>query len=73
MDRLVAEDGDEGPIPEDWAETVEIGIPRVKTHMNLRIDADVVDWFREQGRGCQTRMNAVLRAFMEARQRSQRS
>jgi len=41
--------------------------------MNLRIDADVVDWFRAQGSGYQTRMNAVLRAFMEARRRFERS
>lgn len=37
-----------------------------KKHVGLRIDADVLEWFRGQGRGWQTRMNAVLRAYYEA-------
>jgi uncharacterized protein (DUF4415 family) len=34
--------------------------------MHLRVDADVLDWFKAQGRGYLTRMNAVLRCYMEA-------
>jgi uncharacterized protein (DUF4415 family) len=41
--------------------------------MNLRVDADVVDWFKRTGRGYQTRMNAVLRAYMESHRRERRS
>jgi uncharacterized protein (DUF4415 family) len=37
-----------------------------KTSVSLRIDADVLQWFKAQGPGYQTRMNAVLRAFKEA-------
>ena len=37
-----------------------------KTSISLRVDADVLDWFRAQGRGYQTRINAVLRAFKDA-------
>lgn len=37
-----------------------------KASVSLRIDADVLEWFKAQGRGYQTRMNAVLRAFREA-------
>ena len=37
-----------------------------KALLSLRIDADVIDWFRAQGAGYQSRMNALLRAFMEA-------
>jgi uncharacterized protein (DUF4415 family) len=37
-----------------------------KEAISLRIDADVLAWFREQGDGWQTRMNAVLRAFRDA-------
>ena len=40
--------------------------PRGKKHLGLRLDQDVVDWFKAQGRGYQTRMNAVLRSYMEA-------
>jgi uncharacterized protein (DUF4415 family) len=39
---------------------------RTKSLLSLRIDADVLAWFRAQGRGYQSRMNALLRAFMEA-------
>jgi uncharacterized protein (DUF4415 family) len=37
-----------------------------KESVSLRIDADVLAWFKAQGPGYQTRMNAVLRAFKEA-------
>jgi uncharacterized protein (DUF4415 family) len=49
----------------DWS-TVQVGIPEPKLQLTLRIDADVVDWFRAQGTGYQTRMNAVLRSYVEA-------
>jgi len=39
---------------------------RTKSLLSLRIDSDVLAWFRTQGRGYQSRMNALLRAFMEA-------
>ena len=37
-----------------------------KRLLSLRVDADVVEWFRAQGRGYQSRMNALLRAYMDA-------
>jgi len=37
-----------------------------KALLSLRIDADVIDWFKAQGAGYQSRMNALLRAYMEA-------
>ncbi|MBL8527912.1 MAG: BrnA antitoxin family protein [Burkholderiales bacterium] len=37
-----------------------------KTSISLRIDEDVLEWFKAQGPGYQTRMNAVLRAFKDA-------
>ena len=40
-------------------------VPR-KASISLRIDADVLDWFKAQGVGYQTRINAVLRAYREA-------
>jgi len=39
-------------------------VPR-KALLSLRIDADVIEWFRAQGTGYQSRMNALLRAYME--------
>ncbi len=37
-----------------------------KTSISLRVDTDVLEWFKAQGAGYQTRMNAVLRAFKDA-------
>jgi uncharacterized protein (DUF4415 family) len=39
-------------------------LPR-KKQLTLRIDNDVVAWYRSQGRGYQTRINALLRAYMQ--------
>lgn len=48
----------------EWA-TAELPLPRRKAHMTLRIDADVLDWFRAQGKGYQTKINAILRKYYE--------
>jgi len=37
-----------------------------KQSITLRVDADVLEWFRSQGPGYQSRMNAVLKAFRDA-------
>ena len=37
-----------------------------KRQITIRIDADVLDWFRDQGKGYQTHMNAVLKAYMHS-------
>jgi len=37
-----------------------------KTSVSLRIDADVLAWFKSQGGGYQTRINAILRAYRDA-------
>lgn len=39
--------------------------PHTKTQLTLRLDRDVLEWFKQQGPGYQTRMNALLRAYME--------
>ena len=43
-----------------------VGLPPAKTPVNAKFDRNVVDWFKSQGRGYQTRMNAVLRSYMQA-------
>lgn len=40
--------------------------PTPKAQITLRLDADVLKWFRSRGKGYQTRINSLLRAFMEA-------
>jgi uncharacterized protein (DUF4415 family) len=39
--------------------------PRRKAQLTLRIDEDVLAWFKAQGRGYQTKMNLLLRAYMD--------
>ena len=53
----------------DWTQAT-IGIPVPKDHINIRIDHDVLEWFKANGRGYQTLMNNVLRAFVQSRQQS---
>lgn len=55
--------------PTDWANAVAhrgLPLPSRKAQIALRVDEDVLTWFREQGAGYQTRMNAVLKAFRDA-------
>jgi uncharacterized protein (DUF4415 family) len=69
-DRDVVRDGDAPEwTPEMFARAVlRKGLKPVpkKALLSLRIDSDVIDWFRSQGAGYQSRMNALLRAYMEA-------
>jgi uncharacterized protein (DUF4415 family) len=48
----------------DWL-TTELPKPQRKGHMTLRIDVDVLAWFRAQGKGYQSRINAILRRYYE--------
>lgn len=41
-------------------------LPQPKTAVTIRLDRPVLQWFKAQGRGYQTRINALLRAYMEA-------
>lgn len=62
-------DPDAQPTTEDFWKDAEIRMPTPKQSVTLRLDRDLVAWFKEQGRGYQTRMNAVLRSYMKTRQR----
>lgn len=64
-------DAEDGPLPEGWESTVEIGLPARKQAVHMRLDADVLEWFRAHGPGYQTRINAVLRSFVQARRRAE--
>jgi uncharacterized protein (DUF4415 family) len=67
IERAIAEDPDSAPpLDADWFRNAELVIPAAKVATSIRVDGDVMDWFRTQGRGWQTRMNAVLRAYAKA-------
>jgi uncharacterized protein (DUF4415 family) len=70
IEHLAATDPDNPATEEDdWADAM-IGLPPLKVPVNAKFDADVVAWFKSSGRGNQTRMNAVLRRYMEARRKA---
>lgn len=52
-------------LPADFWDDAVVVIPS-KEPISLRVDDDVLAWFRASGKGYQTRMNAVLRAYKEA-------
>ena len=52
----------------DWTQAI-MGIPAPKDHIDIRVDHDVLEWFRASGRGYQTLVSDVLRAFVQSRQR----
>ena len=64
-------DIDLSDIPEVTPEMFAKGIvrrglkPITKRQLTLRLDSDVIEWFKGQGNGYQTKMNALLRAYME--------
>lgn len=63
VEAQAAADPDEAGMVVDWdAATVEL--PKPKAVLNMRIDRDVLDFFRRQGKGYQTRINAVLRSYV---------
>ena len=49
----------------DFFKTAHLRMPSKKASITVRLDSDVLDWFRKQGKGYQTRINAILRTYME--------
>jgi uncharacterized protein (DUF4415 family) len=62
------EDAPEGESlgPDFWKQARVVFPDGPKERLTVRFDRDVVEWFKAQGRGYQTRMNAVLRSYFEA-------
>lgn len=52
-------------LPSDFWDSAVPVIPAGKVPISLRVDSDVLEWFREEGPKYQSRMNAVLRSYME--------
>jgi uncharacterized protein (DUF4415 family) len=58
-------DPDVRPTDANFWKTAKVVLPRTKQTVTLRLDADLLAWLRRQ-KGYQTRINAVLRTYMEA-------
>lgn len=74
LDKMKDEDIDLNDAPEITPEmfakaVVRRGLkPRTKKQVTLRIDSDVLEWYKKQGRGYQTKINLLLRAYMNEHQ-----
>jgi uncharacterized protein (DUF4415 family) len=70
IDRQIAEDSDTAEaLTAEWFARAELVAPP-KRAINIRLDTDILDYFQQGGSGYQTRINQVLRAYVEARKKS---
>jgi len=53
------------PLDEVFFRTAELQMPIRKKSITVRMDSDVLEWFRKQGKGYQTKINAILRTYMK--------
>jgi uncharacterized protein (DUF4415 family) len=75
IDAMIDEDINLSELPEVSPEKFAKGIVRKglkpvanKTQITLRLDTDVLNWFKAQGQGYQTNINALLKAYKDANQ-----
>ncbi len=69
IERIAERDSEAPPMTdEEWARA-EIRQP-VKKPVGLKLDDDILSWFKSQGRGYQTRINAVLWRYVEAQRKA---
>jgi uncharacterized protein (DUF4415 family) len=65
LERLVAEDDDERGIRADWTQA-KLVLPQAKQSVHLRLEEEIISFFRSKGKGHISRMQAVLKAYVEA-------
>lgn len=66
IEAQIADDPDWAGMEIDWSKAVMVE-PQTKQAVSIRLDRDVIDFFKAQGKGYQTRINSVLRAYMRAK------
>src|SRR5258708_7426860 len=71
-DKQIAEavrnDPDAVPLDVNWSQAVLV-IPPKKKAISIRVDEDVLDYFKHEGAGYQRRMNAVLRSYVQQKRK----
>ena len=55
-------------LDESFFERIPANFPPPKKQLTIRLDEDVLEWLKGQGRGYHTRINAILRAYYDAHQ-----
>ncbi len=67
IEDAVRSDPDAAPIlDEAWFRTARLVMPERKVPVSIRVDREVLEWFKAQGPRYQSRMNAVLKAYVSA-------
>ncbi|MGH7052962.1 MAG: BrnA antitoxin family protein [Stellaceae bacterium] len=69
LEDSIRNDPDWNQVPREWYLKAKAAMPVRKRLVSVRLDADVLDWFKSRGVGYQTRINAVLRSFMDEEKR----
>ena len=64
IEAAVRDDPDAVPLDFDWSQAVLV-LPPKKKAISIRLDEDVLAYFKQEGTGYQRRMNAVLRSYMQ--------
>lgn len=68
IEEAVRNDPDAVPLDVDWSDAVLV-IPPKKKAISIRVDEDVLDYFKKEGAGYQRRINAVLRSYMQQKRK----
>ncbi|MCB1487208.1 MAG: BrnA antitoxin family protein [Bauldia sp.] len=72
IEEAVRNDPDAVPLDFNWSEATVV-VPPKKKAISIRVDEDVLDFFKTGGAGYQRRMNAVLRSYMQNRKKNRRA
>jgi uncharacterized protein (DUF4415 family) len=70
VERRAAADPDAGVIPKGFWDNAKVLLPQTKQQITLRLDPEVIRFFKATGKGYQSRMGAVLRSYVEAKRKS---
>ena len=71
IEKAIRSDPDAAPLLDrKWFAKATLVMPEPKVPISLRIDREVVDWFKAHGARYQSRMNAVLKAYMQAHRKA---
>ena len=68
-ERRAAADPDAGIIPPGLWDNAKVWMPERKQQITLRLEPDVIRWFKRSGKGYQSRMGAVLRSYVQAKRK----
>ena len=64
-DKDICYDDNPATTSEFWKDA-QIFMPQPKIHVSLRLDEDILNYFKEEGKGYQSRINAVLKAYIKS-------